>query len=284
MRTFISICATIFFLSMACTITFANIIPDPVLYLNASDNPAHPDAWTNLGTEGGELLGADEAPKLEEGPIEIPALGISQPNAKYYTAKKSLQTFGGPPAKNTPLFFEDWTLEFLCKRNGNFFVEEHHFAGFQNSPREGKQGIRLWILDGQKLDISIHAKGGKQGVQPLNLRLEEGVWTWITVVGTSGKSIVAYQDGKEVSEQPGFDFDKKFPIDDISIGANSYDERRRTFNGSFAIVRAYDKALTEAEVNQNISGTFAVDPADKLSTTWAKVKGGYKWNSIGFQH
>ena len=262
MKAAISICVTLFFVSMACTIVFANVVSDPVLYLDAADNPAHPDAWENLGTEGGELPAADKAPELEEGTIEIPALGINQQNTKYYTTKDSLQTFGGPLAKNPPLFFEDWTLEFLCKRNGDFFVEEHHFAGFQNSPRESKQGIRLWIVDGQKLDISVHAKGGKQGVQPLNLTLEEGVWTWITVVGISGKSIVAYQDGKEVSKQAGFEFDKGLPINDISIGANSYDERRRTFNGSFAIIRAYDKALTEAEINQNISGTFAVDPAE----------------------
>ena len=276
MKIVISIYTTLFFLAMTCVIGFANVVPDPVLYLNAADNPAHPDAWENLGTEGGELLAADNTPELEEGTIKIPALGINQPNVKYYTTKESHSTFGGPPQKNTPLFFEDWTLEFLCRRNGDFFVEEHHFAGFQNSPREGKQGIRLWIVGGQNLDISIHAKGGKQGVQPLNLTLNQGEWTWIAVVGTSGKSIVAYQDGKEVSTQAGFEFDKSLPIDDISIGANSFDERRRTFNGSFAIVRAYDKALTEAEINQNISGTFAVDPADKLSTTWATVKQGYQ--------
>ncbi|RKU19732.1 hypothetical protein C6503_07410 [Candidatus Poribacteria bacterium] len=275
MKAIILICTTLFLLSIVCTIAFANVVADPVLYLNAADNPAHPKAWENLGTEGGELLAADKAPELEEGTIKIPALGINQQNVKYYTTKESHQTFGGPPAKNTPLFFQDWTLEFLCRRNGDFFVEEHHFAGFQNSPREGKQGIRLWIVGGQNLDISIHAKGGKQGVQPLKLKLEEGVWTWIAVVGTSGKSIVAYQDGKKVSEQAGFEFDKKLPINDISIGANSYDERRRTFNGSFAIVRAYDKALSEGEINQNIGGTFAVDPADKLSTTWGKVKRGY---------
>lgn len=275
MKITISICTALFFLSIVCTIAFADVVEDPVLYLNAADNPAHPKAWENLGTEGGELLAADNPPELEEGTIKIAALGINEQNVKYYTTKESLQTFGGPPAKNTPLFFQDWTLEFLCRRNGDFFVEEHHFAGFQNSPREGKQGIRLWIVGGQNLDMSIHAKGGKQGVQTLNLKLEEGVWTWIAVVGTSGKSIVAYQDGKKVSEQAGFEFDKKLPINDISIGANSFDERRRTFNGSFAIVRAYDKALSEAEINQNIGGTFAVDPADKLSTTWAKVKRGY---------
>ena len=276
MKTVISIYTTIFFLAMTSLIAFAGVVPDPVLYLNAADNPAHPDAWENLGTEGGELPAADEAPKLEEGTIKIPALGINQPNVKYYTTDASHQTFGGPPQKNTPLFFEDWTLEFLCKRNGDFFVEEHHFAGFQNSPREGKQGIRLWIVGGQNLDISIHADGSKRGVQTLNLTLNQGEWTWIAVVGTSGKSIVAYQDGKEVSTQPGFEFDKKLPIDDISIGANSFDERRRTFNGSFAIVRAYDKALSADEINQNIQGSFAVDPAEKLSTTWAQVKRGYE--------
>ncbi len=276
MKTVISIYTIVFFFAMTYAIAYADVVPDPVLYLNAADNPAHPDAWENLGTEGGELLAADEAPKLEEGTIKIPALGITQENVKYYTTEESLQTFGGPPQKNTPIFFQDWTLEFLCRRNGDFFVEEHHFAGFQNSPREGKQGVRLWIVGGQNLDASIHAKGSKQAVQPLNLVLNEGEWTWIAVVGTSGKSVVAYQDGKEVSKQPGFEFDKKLPIDDISIGANSFDERRRTFNGSFAIVRAYDKALTEEEINQNIAGTFDVDPADKLSTTWANVKRGYE--------
>ena len=276
MKTVISIYATIFFLAMTCVIAFAGVVPDPVLYLNAADNPAHPDAWENLGTEGGELPAADNAPDLEEGPIKIPALGINQPNVKYYTTTDSHQTFGGPPQKNTPLFFEDWTLEFLCKRNGDFFVEEHHFAGFQNSPREGKQGIRLWIVGGQNLDISVHAGGAKQGVQPLNLKLEEGVWTWIAIVGTNDDSIVAYQDGKEVSKQAGFKFDKKLPINDISIGANSFDERRRTFNGSIALVRAYDIALSADEINQNIQGSFSVEPADKLSTTWARVKRGYE--------
>ena len=277
MKTFISSYTMIFFLLMTCAIAFAGVVEDPVLYLNAADNPAHPDAWENLGTEGGELPAADNAADLEEGTIKIPALGINQPGVKYYTTTDSHQTFGGPPKKNTPLFFEDWTLEFLCRRNGDFFVEEHHFVGFQNSPREGKQGIRLWFRPSpQNLDISIHAKGTKQAVQPLNITLNQGEWSWIAVVGTSGKSIVAYQDGKEVSKQPGFDFDKSIPINDISIGANSWDERRRNFNGSMAIVRVYDKALTAAEINGNIDGAFAVNPADKFPTTWARVKRGYE--------
>ena len=33
--------------------------------------------------------------------------------------------------KNPELAVEDWTLEFLCKRNGSLLQEEHYFAGFQ---------------------------------------------------------------------------------------------------------------------------------------------------------
>ena len=71
------------------------------------------------------------------------------------------------------------------------------------------------------------------------------------------------------------DFDNRLPLNDISIGANSYDERRRTFNGSFSIVRVYDKALTADQVMSNARGVFlAVEPGGKLLTTWAKLKNG----------
>ena len=70
MKTVMSIYTTIFFFTIAGMIAFANVVADPVLYLNAADNPAHPTAWKNLGTEGGELLEADKAPELEEGTIK----------------------------------------------------------------------------------------------------------------------------------------------------------------------------------------------------------------------
>ena len=65
MKIVISIYTTMFFLAMTSVIAYANVVPDPVLYLNAADNPAHPDAWENLGTEGGELLAADKPMELE---------------------------------------------------------------------------------------------------------------------------------------------------------------------------------------------------------------------------
>ena len=239
-------------------------VPGAVLHLDASNNPGPTARWNNLGTAGGTLIAWDRLPLLEEGEIEIPSIGFSG-RRRYYTATASRHAFGGPVHTNPKLYLGDWTLEFLCKRNGNLFAQEHQFAGFQNSPREGIQGIRLrFLIDGQELELSIHADGFKQPTRALNIFLEENVWTWVTIVSKNGESIIAYQDGIEVSRHPGVQFDANLPLDDISIGANSFDERRRNFNGSFSIVRVYDRALTPDEVLQNIGATVIpiTNPAD----------------------
>ena len=239
-------------------------VPGAAFLLDASNNPGSIVRWVNLGTVGGTLLASDRHPTLEEGEIEIPSIGLRQ-RRKYYTATASRETFGGPVNINPQLYLGDWTLEFLCKRNGDLFFLEHHFAGFQNSPREGLQGIRLGLLlNGRELDMSIHTDGVKQSTRALNIFLEENVWTWVTIVSINGESIIAYQDGVEVSKHPGVHFDESLPIDDISIGSFSYDERERNFNGSFAIVRVYDRALSPDEVLQNIGAAVIpiANPAD----------------------
>ena len=238
-----------------------------VLHLDASNNPGTKTRWVNLGTAGGRLGSSDRHDRrlrIEEGEIDIPSIGFSG-RRKYYTATASSQTLGGPVDTNPKLYLGDWTLEFLCKRNGDLFFGEHQFAGFQNSPKEGLQGIRLrLLLDGRELELSIHADGIGQPTRALNIFLEENVWTWVTIVSINGESIIAYQDGVEVSRHPGAFFDEGLPLDDISIGSNSYEERRRNFNGSFSIVRVYDRALRPEEVLQNIGATVTPisNPAD----------------------
>ena len=239
-------------------------VPGALLLLDASYNPGSAERWVNLGTAGGGLQAADKLPMVEEGEIEIPAIGFSS-RRRYFTATAPRETFGGPVNKNPTLFLGDWTLEFLCKRNGNLFIEEHHFAGFQYHPRESLQGIRLRMgRDGRELELSINADGSYQPRRDLNIFLEESVWTWVTIVSKNGESIIAYQDGVEVSRHPGAHFDDRRALHDISIGANSYEERHRNFNGSFAIVRVYDRALSPDEVLKNISGSAIPDanPAD----------------------
>ena len=221
--------------------------------------------WVNLGAAGGSLPASDRLPTVEEGEIVIPTIGFSG-RRRYYTATASGQTFGGPVNLNPTLFLGDWTLEFLCKRNGNLFIEEHQFAGFQYHPRDSIQGIQLQLpADGRELELSIHTnKGVRQPERALNIFLEENEWTWVTIVSKNGESIIAYQDGVEVSRHPGAHFDDRVPLHDISIGSNSYEERNRNFNGSFAIVRVYDRALSPDEVTQNIGATETpiTNPAD----------------------
>jgi len=49
----------------------------------------------------------------------------------------------------------------------------------------------------------------------------------------------------------------------------------RFLNGMIDEVRIYDRILTEKEVTQNFkikSNKLAVDPADKVATTWGYLK------------
>ena len=267
----------VFLLAMVYTVAAVAEVPGAVLVLDPSNNPAHPDAWTNLGTAGGELSGEGNPPALEQGDIDIPAVGLAMQGAMFYTAHESGQCYGGP-GNTLELFVEDWTVEFLIRRNGGMLGEEHQLAGFQTDPPEGQQGMRLWLQGDpvrDNLGLSVHAEGSKQAVEEIGVVLPEGAWTWVTLVGTSGDSIVTYQDGVKINEQAGYPFDPAVPLATIIIGANSYGERARTFNGSIALVRVYDKALSEAEVLGNAGGPSAVEPDSKLTTTWGTVKTEY---------
>ena len=243
-----------------------------MLYLDARDNPADPDAWTNLGTAGGELSGLDNPPEPDNGTIEIAALNIKVPNSDFYTHEESGQCWGAD-GDGIELFLEDFTIEFLLRLNGGALGEEHHLAGFQATPREGPNCIRVaFRWDEGELGGDF---GGNTG--PMFL-LEEGEWNWIAFVNEDADTFLGYQNGEQVYEGPGRDFDADTTIDMVMIGANSYGERARTFNGSIALVRVYDQALDEDEIMQNINAWVAgeaVEPDSKLTTTWGTVKTEY---------
>ena len=272
MKKLILVLSVVFLLTTVYTIALADAVSGAVLYLDARDNPADPDAWTNLGTAGGELSGAGNPPEPDDGTIEIPSLGIKVPNSKFYTHEESGQCWGAD-GDGIELFLEDFTIEFLLRLNGPALGEEHHLAGFQANPREGPNCMRInfWGGEGQL--------GGEfSGVSPQPIMIEEGEWNWITIVNDAGKEFLGYQNGEVVSEQGGIPFDDSATIDMVIIGANSYGERARTFNGSIALVRIYDKALEEDDVMKNINtwaGGDAVEPDSKLTTTWGTVKTEY---------
>lgn len=184
----------VFLLAMVYTVAAVAEIPGAVLILDAAVNPGHPDVWTNVGTAGGELT-AEGTPS---------ALDLAMPGAMFDTGDQSGEAFGGIPARGSTvvLFPEVWTMEFLCRRNGRPLVGIEHFleqgfAGVQTVPVQ-TQGLRLGMKDdpevsdvpGEVLDLSIHSQD-KRAVEPIRVTRPEGVWTWVTIVGTSGDPLVA---------------------------------------------------------------------------------------------
>ena len=91
-----------------------------------------------------------------------------------------------------------------------------------------------------------------------------------------GDEITTYIDGKERAQfGTGVKWNKKHDMSLHAIFSHSQPEARRTCNCSIAIYRVYDRALSAAEIDKNVRGSFAVEPTDKLTTTWGKVKRGF---------
>ena len=95
-------------------------VADPVLYFNPleTDQDGGDKVWRNAGTAGGELQKTGD-PRLEEGVIEIKAIGFKQ-DTKWYTAEKSGSTFSNAaPGGDVPVVnLEDFTMGLLIRING----------------------------------------------------------------------------------------------------------------------------------------------------------------------
>ncbi len=272
MRRAVPILRVVFFLAGAPAIALAGAVPGALLHLDASDNPGHPDAWTNLGAARGELPAGNKTPILETGTIEIPGLGFTLKNTKFYTCNQSGQTFGGPEGTNPELPLSSWTFEALMKRNGDVLFKEHWVFGFAV---EAFGPIGAFLGAGRQ-------KGGELfTTRPVahkahGIDLERGEWTWIAF-GSDRDRSVFYQNGNVVDRDGAYVFNRALPVKFICIFCGHHGERDRSFNGSFAVVRIYDKVLSKNEIMRNITASAgrAVDPDSKLATSWGMVKTGY---------
>ena len=103
-------------LILSFTTARAQAVPDPVLYFDPleTDQKAGDKVWRNAGAAGGELERTG-APQLEDGVIEIKAIGFKQ-ETKWYTTNKSGSTFSnaGPGGDVPVVHLEDFTRGCLC--------------------------------------------------------------------------------------------------------------------------------------------------------------------------
>ena len=283
--TTIAVVGVLLLLASTCSTVFAQAVPGAVLYFNPveTDQGRNDKAWRNAGEAGGELGHTGDLPKLEEGVIEIKKIGFKE-NTKWYTAEKSGSTFSNAaPGNNTPVVnLEDFTMGLLVRVNGGLLAQEHHLVGLQASPRESVQNVRIWLDDGgegkfQNVSIAQGAIGAREdlGNGKTRLTVGNGEWHWAHFVFESGDEITTYIDGEQRAKfGTGVKWNKKHDMSLHAIFSHSQAEQARTCNCSIAIYRVYDRALTADEIDKNARGSFAVEPTDKLTTTWGKVKRG----------
>ncbi len=253
------------------------VIPGAVIHLDAREQHKREIAWKNLGLAGGKMPADNEVPELEEGKLRIPTLGIKE-DARWYTATRKSETFGGPPDLTPQMQLQDWTMEVLIKRNGPKWpdlVVASQVLGFHARDKEMQRfQVSLNGPDTGELIAKFKGKNNNKGKwlipEDLGIDIKEKEWHWIAFVFTNQKTVVTYQDGEEVGmNEVNQNFDPEEPVR-LSIFCAG--DRDRNFNGSIAILRIYDRPLSGAEIIQNITGKLAVEPTNKLTTTWARVK------------
>ena len=262
-------------------------VPGAQYWLDAGDNPAHPDGWANLGTAGGVMPSGEKgAPVLEPnaGPDGGPA----------YTVKESGQCFGrdawGILHRDTAvsLIFENWTVEVWLQRHGKAFGGgEHQFLCFMDTPWAPRQGIIFRFDDlnegpdtGKVRILIIGLKGDGEHIFPeVDIGLEE--WHQIAFTYDNGTSLLqSYMDGKPVGDPIELiqDFSTDVEMKNNAVfRSDPGDEDNRVFNGSINLVRLYDRPLSDAEILENFRNprAVAVEPASNFSTTWGNVKARY---------
>lgn len=262
-------------------------VAELVLHFDANTQERADDSWMNSSAVGGAVPMTDDKPGLEEGTIDVAGQSF---NSKYYTATAPRQSFVNTenmPTDDIPtVFLENYTMGILVRINGGLLEEEHQMLGIQSDAPEANQTSRIWVSNGDadnpagnitNVNVMQPAIGLREdyGLEDHGLELGVGTWRYVHIAFESGIAIDFYIDGQNTGSLPsGVTWDPERPMNIHALFCHSWGERHRTFNGSIASYKVWDEYLTEEQINDEISGAggTAVDPADKVTTTWGNVK------------
>ena len=265
-------------------------VAELVLHFDANTQEKGDDSWMD-SISGGAVPMADDKPAVEEGMIDVAGQSF---NTKYYTASAPRQVFATPgdePDDNGPtVFLENYTMGLLLKINGGKFEEpsEHHLIGIQSDANQANQTSRIWVSNGDdenpagnitNVNVMQPAIGLREdyGLADHGLSLGVGTWRFVHIAFESGIAIDFYVDGELTGSLPsGVVWDPERPMNLHAIFTHSHAEEARTFNGSIAYYKVWDEYLTQdqiqADMGASAGGGTAVDPADKVTTTWGQLK------------
>ena len=101
------------------------------------------------------------------------------------------------------------------------------------------------------------------------------VWLYMTATYDGTDTIKIYENGAEIGSVSGMGDPAPRNDTEVNIGGWT-NNTSETLNGMLYEVALFDVALTEADINtlmnQGLSTLTAVEPANKLATTWANIK------------
>ena len=263
-------------------------VAELVLFFDANTQEKGDDSWMD-SVSGGAVPMADDKPAVEEGMIDVAGQAF---NSKYYTASKSRQSFvntDNEPTDDIPtVFLENYTMGILVRINGGLLEQEHQMLGIQSDAPEANQTSRIWVSNGDdenpagnitNVNVMQPAIGLREdyGLADHGLSLGVGTWRFVHIAFESGIAIDFYIDGENTGSLPsGVTWDPDRPMNIHALFCHSFGEQQRTFNGSIAYYKVWDEYLTQDQIQADMGGGAgggtAVDPADKVTTTWGNVK------------
>lgn len=98
----------------------------------------------------------------------------------------------------------------------------------------------------------------------------ESQWYYLVVTQDKDDAIIYIDGEKNAEANAGGDVRMDFGVHGMSIAANA--GSNHFFNGSIDEVKMLNVVLTAEEVKKNMDQALSVEPEDKLTTIWGKIK------------
>lgn len=210
------------------------------------------DVKDEVGPNDGKLVGK---PKLVDGKFGKALSFNGQTDSVTFETK-------GFPIENSPMTWSAWFLREVSDAGAVQYIATYGIAGccgqfFGIGSRNGDQiFMTQW---GPQFDV----------FGPV---VSFDKWHYIAAVYDGDQNDIIYLNGELVSEKK-LD-EKPNAVDDRNGAFGSNPDVGEKFEGFIDEVGLYDRALNADEVMQNYEAQliFAVNPADKITTTWGNIK------------
>ncbi len=168
------------------------------------------------------------------------------------------------PINDTLQLLEQFSIAFWVKRDKAQIREWNYMV---------TAGTLKWASILRNSDSKTYfwsTSGGTWAQKAVTDDVQPDDWVHLAVTHDTKSEIVIYNDGQKAGGG-----NKPPPVDEIdgSVMVGARHPGQEFFTGIIDEVFLFDRIITEAEIDEIMSGDFLpVEPAEKLSTTWGSIK------------